>query len=505
MSDLHYDLCVIGGGINGAGIARDAAGRGLSVLLIETQDLAGATSSASTKLIHGGLRYLEHREFGLVRKALKERERLYRTAQHLIWPITCVLPQGLHETRPEWMIRLGLWIYDHLGGRSSLPRSRVIDRTKDNYVEPLKSDYIQGFVYSDCWCDDTRLVIANAVDAAARGAEILTHTECTDLNVEGGVWRVGLREVQTGHCRSIQASMVVNATGPWVSRVLERTGLSEGDPDAPQVRMVKGSHLIINRHYEGQQAYVLQQDDGRIVFVAPYEKLYTVIGTTEEEYEGNPRDVYISQAEKAYLIKAFNGYFERSICEADVVFTYSGVRPLMDDGGDNVSAVSRDHVIYHHKRYDPPMLSLFGGKLTTYRAVAEDVVDVLMRLSGRAAPAWTADVALSGADYKDNDFDAFVARKQHEFSWVPASLMYRYARAYGTRMDYFLSKCTCLADMGVDYGDDVYRAELEYLRDYEWARSAEDVIWRRSKLGMCISEQTIAAIDEFFNVTESVA
>lgn len=498
MEDVHYDLCVIGGGINGAGIARDAAGRGLSVLLVEAQDIAGATSSASSKLIHGGIRYLEHREFSLVRKALKEREILYKNAQHLIWPVACVIPLD-DQRRPKWLLKLGLWIYDRLGGKKSLPDSRMVNFTQDPLGQPLDKKHDNGFVYMDCQADDTRLVVMNAVDAAARGAKILNYTKCDHLDIHDGKWRVSLKDVNSSDSITISASMVVNATGPWVGQFLSAIGLDGNDPDLPSVRLVKGSHIILPRKYEGDQAYVLQQPDGRIVFVTPYEGKYTMVGTTEEDYDGDPRDARISKAEMNYLCKAYNQNFDQKINKSDVIFTFSGVRPLLDDGTENASKVTREHLIYHHGRYEAPLLSLFGGKLTTYRAVSEDVVDTLMGLSGRLNEGWTDREPLAGGDFGKLDFDGFCAHQEKEYPWLPETLRYRYACAYGSHMDYFLHNKNAVEDLGKHYGDDVYQAEIDYLKNYEWVTSAEDIIWRRSKLALEISEDTIANIEASFS------
>ena len=497
MEDIHYDLCVIGGGINGAGIARDAAGRGLSVLLVEAHDLAGATSSASTKLIHGGLRYLEHREFSLVRKSLKEREILFKNAQHLVWPIECVLP--FDETkRPKWLLRLGLWLYDCLGGVKSFPDSRVIKFNGDAANQPLQQEIKNGFVYTDCQADDTRLVVMNAVDAAARGAKILTYTLCERLEIQDGRWRVSLKDSRSDDTIKVSAAMVVNATGPWVRQFLDSIGLGEHDHDLPAVRLVKGSHVILPRQYEGEQAYVLQQKDGRIVFVAPYERKYTLVGTTEEDYEGDPRDARISDDEMTYLCDAYNASFEKPISKSDMIFTFSGVRPLLDDGNKNTSKVTRDHLIYHHSRYEAPLLSLYGGKLTTYRTVAEDVVDKLIGLSGRVSEGWTDKEPLVGGDLGEDGFGAFCSSQKSLYPWLPDSLLWRYARMYGTRMDYFLHGKEGLEGLGEHYGDGVYEVEINYLRTYEWALSAEDIIWRRSKLALHVSDETLDNIEASF-------
>ncbi len=498
MDTLHYDLCVIGGGINGAGIARDAAGRGLSVLLIEENDLAGATSSASTKLIHGGLRYLEHREFSMVHQALKEREVLLKNAPHLICPIECVLPID-KQMRPRWMMRVGLWLYDHLGGKKSVPPSRFIDCSSDGNAQPLNDGYDEAIIYSDCWGDDTRLVVMNAVDAAARDARVLTHTRCVSLSVSSGRWCVGLQDMRSNDVLDITASMVVNATGPWVGRFLNDMGLGKRDPDLPSVRLVKGSHLILPKLYDGDQTYVLQQPDGRIVFVSPYEGQYTLVGTTEEEYDGVPRDARISDQEMDYLCSAVNGAFKKQIKPMDAIFSFSGVRPLLDDGEDNASKVTRGYRIYHHKRFEAPLLSVFGGKLTTYRALSEEVVDRLVRMSGRSVRAWTANVPLIGGDFNGLSYYKFLSHKRQEYSWLPESLLVRYVRSYGACMDYFLRGALSLDDLGACYGSAVYEAELSYLKNYEWASSAEDVVWRRSKLGLHVSEETLSKIEAYFS------
>ncbi len=494
MSDLHYDLCVIGGGINGAGIARDAAGRGLSVLLVEADDLAGATSSASTKLIHGGLRYLENFEFRMVRESLKERETLLRIAPHLIHPIECVFLQD-EKTRPQWFVRLGLWFYDRLGGKKALPRSRMIVFKADEYGAPLLNDVVDGVAYYDGYVDDTRLVVLNAVDAAARKARILTRTACEGLSVVNGQWRVSLRDTNSGDKLDVNASMVVNATGPWVGRFLDSVGMQGDDPDLPHVRLVKGSHILLPRQYEGKHAYVLQQPDKRIVFVAPYMG-YTLVGTTEEDYTGDPRDARPSDAETEYLCASVNRVFAKSITPSHVLFNFSGVRPLIDDGRSEARKVTRDYKIYHHSRYDPPLLSVFGGKLTTYRALSEAVINQLMRLSGRDRLPWTASEPIVGGDLGGQGFNVFLEKQKRRYAWVPERLLERYVRAYGTRMDYILYGAQSIADLGEHCGDGVYAAEIEYLVKYEWAASVEDVVWRRSKLGLSVSDKTLVKIEK---------
>ncbi len=494
MSILHYDLCVIGGGINGAGVARDASARGLSVLLVEADDLAGATSSASSKLIHGGLRYLENFEFKMVREALRERETLLNIAPHLVKPAQCVFLQN-ESMRSKWLMRLGLWLYDNIGGKTVLPKSKVIEFGGDEYGAPLLDKSAEGIIYSDCVVDDTRLVIANAMDAAEQGARILNYTLCDDLTVHDGKWRVRLRDMRSGDLLEVSASMVVNATGPWVGKFLDSVGVGGSDPDLPAVRLVKGSHIILPRQYDGDHIYVLQQSDKRIVFVAPYQDKYTLVGTTEEDYEGDPRDAHISDAEMAYLCGAVNDVFTQKILPSDVLFTFSGVRPLLDDGADNASAVSREYMIYHHKRFDPPLLSVFGGKLTTYRALSAAVVDKLMLMSARSCIVPDRLAPLAGGGLGGKSFDEFLLAKKREYPWLPQGLLYRYARSYGSRMDIFLGKATGVFDLGIHYGDQVFGAEIDYLIKYEWVTSVDDIIWRRSKLGLSISEDTIRNIE----------
>ena len=478
--DDFFDLCIIGGGINGTGIARDAAGRGLSVVLLEARDLAAGTSSASTKLIHGGLRYLEYLEFKLVRESLKEREVLLSMAPFIIRPLEIVLPHERGQ-RPYWMIRLGLWLYDHLGGRKNLPRSKGFATADHEFGAPLAHHFKKAFVFADCWADDSRLVVLNAKSAAEKGARIMTHTPCTALQEEGNLWRI-----ESGD-KVCKARMVVNAAGPWVSRLLAETGLDA--PAVPKIRMVKGSHIVVKRRYEGEQAYMLQQRDGRIVFVIPYEGNFTLIGTTEEDYQGDPGQVGISPAEIDYLCQAYSTAFRDSLTEDDLEWAYSGVRPLFDHGTEDAKAVSRDYRIYKHENCTLPLISVFGGKLTTYRKLAENVVNMLCK-----EPAWTAGVKLPGGDF--NHFPSFLERQQAFYPWLPPELCHRYARSYGTCMDKFLKRKTSLTDMGTHYGDYVYEAEIAYMIRYEWARGIEDILWRRSKLGLRINDETLHLLKE---------
>ncbi len=482
-----YDLLIVGGGINGAGIARDAAGRGLKVLLCEQDDLACATSSASTKLIHGGLRYLEYYEFRLVREALIEREVLLRAAPHIIWPMTFILPHS-NELRPAWMLRLGLLLYDHLGGRRKLPPSRAIDLRQDPVGKPLKSRFTKAFSYADCWVEDARLVVLNAMDAAERGAEILVRTRCTGARRDGDHWQVTLKPGAGGLERRVHSRALVNAAGPWVTELL---GTVTGINRQKGLRLVKGGHLVVPRLFEGDHAYILQNDDRRVVFIIPYERDFSLIGTTEMPYDGDPAEVRMTPAEADYLCTAVSRYLAKPVRPEDAVWTYAGVRPLFDDASADVSAVTRDYVFdIDGEAGRAPLLSVFGGKITTYRKLAEHALDKLQPLLGITAATWTEGAVLPGGDLPGADFERFLAGLQAERPWLPAALARRYARAYGTRVEGFLSGATGLDDLGEHFGDGLYEAEIGYLMRKEWAASAADILWRRSKLGLHIVKQT---------------
>lgn len=483
---LRYDLVVIGGGINGAGIARDAAGRGLKVLLCEQNDLGGATSSASTKLIHGGLRYLEYYEFRLVREALIERETLLRAAPHIIWPLTFVLPHDSSQ-RPAWMIRLGLFLYDHLGGRKLLPASRGLDLRRDAVGTALHGGFTKGFSYADCWVEDSRLVVLNAMDARERGAEILTRTRCASARRLDDEWIVTLRSAD-GSEREVHGRALVNAAGPWVSEVL---GSVAGANRQSSLRLVKGSHLVVPKLYEGDQAYLFQNQDRRIIFAIPYEGDFTLIGTTDIPYDADPATVAISDAETAYLCNAVNRYMATSIGPSDVVWSYAGVRPLYDDASQNVSAVTRDYVFdLDTPENQAPLLSIYGGKITTYRKLAEHALEKLLPAIGATGQVWTKSASLPGGDIPNADFNSFLQDFSRRHDWLPAALARRYARAYGTRADRIVGTATSLDGLGENLGDNLYEAEVEYLIREEWAREANDVLWRRSKLGLHVGQKT---------------
>jgi len=498
----RVDLLVIGGGINGAGIARDAAGRGLKVVLVEQSDLASATSSASTKLIHGGLRYLEYGEFRLVREALIERERLLGLAPHIIWPLRFVLPHppGL---RPAWMIRLGLFLYDHLGGRQRLPKSHAVDLTRDARGAGLEPSITRGYVYSDCWVEDARLVVLNARDAAERGAEILTRTRFVSAGKTGDRWVATIENVVDGSRRRIEAPILVNAAGPWVGDVLrERLG----DPQGKSPRLVKGSHIIVPRLFEGDHAYILQNPDKRIVFAIPYEGRFTLVGTTDIPYTADPGQVAIDRDETAYLAETVSRYFKKKVTPADVVWTYSGVRPLYDDAAANASAVTRDYVLdVQGSRGQPVLLSIFGGKITTSRRLAEHALEKLEPFFATPTKPWTATAPLPGGDLPNADFHAFLDELQRAKPWLPADLARRLARAYGSRVDRILGTATDMAGLGQDFGGGLTEAEVVYLRDQEWAQTAEDVLWRRSKLGLHVPPGTREALRAFFGTVSAGA
>ncbi len=489
------DVLVIGGGINGAGIARDLAGRGLAVTLVEKDDLASATSSASTKLIHGGLRYLEHREFRLVREALREREVLLRSASHIIWPLTFVLPHH-KKLRPWWMIRLGLFIYDTLGGRRLLEKSRARWLPGTALGQPLKATFKRGFTYADCWVEDTRLVILAALDAAEKGAKILTRTECLSLDKQAkeDIWVATLQDHIDGEKTKIQARMVVNASGPWVAKTLELAGKEIG---CHKVRWVKGSHIIVPRLYRGDHAYILQNNDKRIVFVIPYEKKFSLIGTTDMEYKGDIDEVRIEMEEVEYLCAAVNDYFRQQIGPDDVEWTYSGVRPLVDDGTTEAAALTRDYIIDLDEYKGLPVLSVYGGKITTFRKLAEQVGDRVVAALGQGGKAWTETAPLPGGETSAGNFETFLKTLKREYNWLPESLASRLARAYGARAREMLRGFKRVADMGEYFGDNIYECEIRYLINVEWAMSLDDILWRRSKLGLHASDETVKKLKRF--------
>ncbi len=488
-AETTVDLLIVGGGINGAGIARDAAGRGLSVMLVEQDDLASHTSSASTKLIHGGLRYLEYGEFRLVREALIERERLLAIAPHIIWPLAFVLPQT-QSPRPAWMVRLGLFLYDHLGGRDRLPGTRTVALDRSPFGDGLAQRGGKAFVYADCWVEDSRLVVLNAIDAAEHGAIIATRTRLVDARRADGGW-IATIEPRDGAPRTVRARALVNAAGPWVADVIGRVAGARADRG---VRLVKGSHIVVPKLYEGDHAFMLQNADRRIVFAIPYEGRFTLVGTTDEPWTDAPAKAAIGAEETRYLLDTIDRYFAHRTTEADIAWSYAGIRPLYDDKAANASAVTRDYVLDLDTGAEgdelAPLLSIFGGKITTYRKLAEHAMRDLAPLLGAAEKAWTAGAVLPGGDIADADFDRFLKTVEHAYPALPQTMLRRLARAYGTRVRILLGKAAQVDDLGTAFGGDLYQAEIDYLVAHEWARTAEDILYRRSKLGLHVPAGT---------------
>jgi glycerol-3-phosphate dehydrogenase len=480
-----YDLLVVGGGINGAGIARDAAGRGLSVLLVEKSDLAGATSSSSSKLIHGGLRYLEQYEFRLVAEALAEREVLLKVAAHLVWPARFVMPH-VPELRPRWMIRAGLFLYDHLARRTSLPGSKAIRLDAPPYNAGLKPQLKYGFIYSDCRVDDARLVIANAMDARERGVRVMTRTECTTARREQGRWRARLSSGE-----AIEAMAIVNAAGPWVKTVLNGH-LSQ--PSRDEVRLVKGSHIVLPRLYDGEHAFILQNDDRRVVFMIPYGDLHTLVGTTDIPAAGAYAHPEASVEEVEYMCRAVNRYLARPARPQDVVWKYSGVRPLYDDGTSDPSAVTRDYTLrVDDEAGQAPVLSVFGGKITTYRRLAEHAMEKLAPYFAGLKPAWTHRTPLAGSDFggvpRVEARDAFFGGHPR----IPEATLRPIFRRHGAHAQAVIGD----GDLGEDFGAGLTEREVRYFIEHEWAQTAEDVLWRRTKAGLLMNpaqRERVAAV-----------
>jgi glycerol-3-phosphate dehydrogenase len=485
-----YDLLVVGGGVNGAGIAMDAAGRGLSVALCEMNDLASATSSSSSKLIHGGLRYLEYYEFRLVREALAERESLLRNAPHIMWPLRFRLPHRPH-LRPAWMIRIGLFLYDHLAKRELLPASRGIRFAQGS---PLVNDITRGFEYSDGWVDDARLVVLTARAAAERGAKILTRTRCVKASRKGGTWNVTLEDA-TGVTRCVQARALVNAGGPWVSRIL---GEAVKMPDPKQIRLVKGSHVVIPRINDDPEAYILQNEDGRIVFVIPYEDSFSLVGTTDVDYSGDPSSVAISEEEIDYLISVHNAHFRKKISVRDIIWSFSGVRPLMDGEAESAQQASRDYTFdISSENGQAPLLSVFGGKITTYRKLAEAATDAICRYFPGAGEPWTRSAPLPGGDF--SSADALQQTYATRYPWLPDNIRRRFVRTYGTLTERILRDCKSIEDLGQSFGAGLHAREVEYLVTEEWARCVDDILWRRTKLGLHLQSADNRALQAYLD------
>ncbi len=486
----QFDIVVIGGGVNGCGIARDAAGRGFSVLLAEMGDLAGGTSSASTKLIHGGLRYLEFYEFGLVREALKEREVLWAMAPHIIWPLRFVLPES-KDSRPAWLLRLGLFLYDHIGGRKRLPPTRSLDLRTDIAGAALKPEMTKGLEYSDCWVMDARLVALNARDAAARDAKILTRTEVVSLARQEGGFTVTFKDGASGQTHDVRARLVVNAAGPWVDHVLNR--VADEEP-RHHVRLVQGSHIVVRRLYKHDRCYIFQNRDGRVIFAIPYENDFTLIGTTDRDYHGDPALVAISEEEKDYLCAAASEYFRMPVTRDQIMWSYSGVRPLFDDGASKAQETTREYVLkLEGDAQTGALLNVFGGKITTYRHLAEGALSRIETVLGKRGPTWTKGSTLPGGDFPPDGFEALVISLHTSAPEIAPATIRRLARAYGTEARHILSK----GDLGPIFGADLGEREVDFLVEKEWARSADDILWRRSKLGLRFSPQEVAALTHY--------
>jgi glycerol-3-phosphate dehydrogenase len=500
--DRIFDLAIIGGGINGCGIARDAAGRGNSVFLCEMNDLASGTSSWSTKLVHGGLRYLEYYEFRLVREALIEREVLWQIAPHIIRPLRFVLPHhaGL---RPAWLLRLGLFLYDHIGGRNLLPPTRSVDLTRDEVGKPLVPNrFTRAFEYSDCFVDDARLVVLTARDAADRGAEIRTRSRAVEIRQDNQIWRVTVEDTVSGARATIQARALVNAGGPWVENVLAS---GAGVNARAKVRLVQGSHIVVRKLYAHDRAYMFQNSDGRIVFVIPWQDDFTLIGTTDRDYDGDPAKVKASPEEIKYLCDSVSEYLAHAVSPEDVVWTYSGVRPLYDDGASEAKAATRDYVFELDTPGGAPLLSIYGGKITTYRRLAEEALERLAPYLGSAAPredfkakeGWTGKSPLPGGDFDVSAIETLTAELTRLYPFLSPAHANRLAHAYGTRAGKLLGDAKSMADLGQSFGATLTEREVRYLMSSEWARTAEDIVWRRSKLGLRLSPAEIAALDDW--------
>lgn len=508
-----FDLLVIGGGINGCGIARDAAGRGLNVGLAEMNDIGSATSASSTKLFHGGLRYLEYFEFRLVREALIERETLLRAMPHISWPMRFVLPY--HESmrfdattptskllglvmpwmkgrRPAWLIRLGLFMYDHLGGRKILPGTSSVDLRNSAEGKPLNAKFEKAYEYSDCWVEDSRLVVLNARDAEARGATIMVKEKVVSADTVDGMWHVTLENTETGVQRMVHAKLLVNAAGPWVGDVLRGTLKSNHQGG---VRLVRGSHIVTKRLFDHDKCYFFQGTDGRIIFAIPYETDFTLIGTTDAEHKDASVKPECTPEEQDYLINFINQYLDAPIAKKDVVWTYSGVRPLYDDGASTATAATRDYVIKMDNSRAAPALNVFGGKITTYRCLAESALEEIQNIFPSVPGPWTAGVALPGGDFPVDGVQELIGHLQQKYSFLTERWATRLVRAYGTEAAVMLKDATAKEDLGEDFGATLTQREVEWLMDHEYVHEAADVVWRRSKLGLRMSAPQIAELD----------
>ncbi len=491
-----FDVFVIGGGVNGCGIARDAAGRGYSVALCEMKDLGWATSSGSTKLIHGGLRYLEHYEFMLVRKALTEREVLWAAAPHIVEPLRLILPH-LKGLRPAWFLRLGLFVYDHIGGRKKLPATRTIDLKADPVGKPLKPVFSKAFEFSDCRVDDSRLVVLNACDAANHGAMIRTRTRCKSAERKDGHWQIVMEDLGSGEESHVTAKLIINAAGPWVDEVLSS---SFGKNDAHNVRLVQGSHIVVKKLYDHERCYFFQNEDGRIIFAIPYQGDFTLIGTTDQDYHGDPGDAKATPEEITYLCECASEYFIKPVREEDVVWTYSGVRPLFDDGASMAQEATRDYVLRQDGGSgEAPVLNIFGGKITTFRVLSETVVEKIEELLGKKKAAWTRDAPLPGGDFPVDGFDQLVASVCRDYPFLEQQQAQRMCHAYGTKIREVLGDAKKSDDLGTEFGAGLTGREVDYLMTKEWACNADDILWRRSKLGLKMTEKQRQSVQDWID------
>lgn len=507
------DLFIIGGGINGCGIARDAAGRGLSVTLAEMNDLASATSSASTKLFHGGLRYLEYFEFRLVREALIERETLLRAMPHISWPMRFVLPYHpdmrfdsetptsrllgtvmpwMKGRRPSWLIRLGLFMYDNLGGRKILPGTSSLNLRTAPEGAPLRNKFETAYEYSDCWVEDSRLVILNARDAEARGAQILVGTKVLSAERSEGVWQITVQDCDSGETRELRARMLINAGGPWVGDII-RTKIRSNSREG--VRLVRGSHIVTPRLYDHDKCYFFQGEDGRIIFAIPYEQDFTLIGTTDQDHPDPSEPPVCTEAEQDYLCAFASKYFKKPVSRDDIVWTYSGVRPLFDDGAQSATAATRDYTLKVDAEGGAPVLNVFGGKITTYRRLAESAMEKVTEHFPDLSGPWTAGVALPGGDFPVDGVEALVAGLKADYGFLTDKWAHRLVHAYGTEARIILGNAVQADDLGVDFGATLTERELEWLMDKEYARTAQDVIWRRNKLGLRLKPEQVEQIE----------
>jgi len=519
-TNQHFDLVVVGGGVNGSGIARDAAGRGLSVLLVEMDDLAHATSSASTKLFHGGLRYLEYFEIGLVKKALKEREVLLRAMPHISWPMRFVLPwhsaqrfdmntpvsrllswvmPWMKGRRPSWLIRMGLFIYDNMGGRDILPATRRLDLTSDETGQVLAEHFKGAYEYSDCWVDDARLTVLNAVDAKRLGADIRTRTKVTEARRDGDQWALTLDDLGAGTTSTVHAKTLINASGPWAADFInEVSDLSSRE----SIRLVRGSHIVVPKIFDHDKAYFLQGEDGRITFAIPYEGKYTLIGTTDRDHADPDTPAQCSEDEIAYLCDFVSTYFKKPVRPEDVVWTYSGLRPLYDDGASSASAATREYVLTLNLNEDgrAPLLNIFGGKITTHRKLAEAALKKIATFHPEMTGPWTASASLPGGDFPHDGVADLTAALRAKFNYLTDEWADRLIRCYGTLAQTVLAEHASAKALGTHFGADLYEAEVSYLMANEFAKSAEDVVWRRTKVGLAMSAKEIEALDQWMKV-----